>query len=228
MELQTEILKLTCSLDAERNLVQSYLTKVSHLEEAEASRLAESMAAADEEGEIKSKLESQITSLQKEIANSCFPAIDQGWGGISEVVKAHNKPEASAQTSAISLRYREKTESTYVHAVANSDTDTKLRGDEGDTLSQIPWEDVERDEDDGTGTGTRAGTDSRSTEKLDKSEGSSGSGGSKLVLHHRVNIAAHYVCPDPVHPSLLFVTIYSIISFFRRRVPFLIPTSGGR
>lgn len=199
MELQTEILKLTCSLDAERNLVQSYLAKVSHLEEAEASRLAESMAAADEEGEIKSKLESQITSLQKEIANSRFPVIDQGWGDTSEAVKAHNKPVANSQTSAISLRGREKTESAYVHAVANSDTDTKLCGDEGDTISQIPWEDVERDEDDGTGTGTRAGTDSRGTEKLDKSEGTIGSGGSKLVLHHRVNLAAPYVCTIPVH-----------------------------
>lgn len=230
VELQTEILKLTCSLDAEKNLVQSYLTKVSHWEEAKATRLAESMAAADEEGEIKSKLESKITSLQKEIANSRFPVIDQGCGDISEPIKAHNKPLVNAQTSAISLRGREKIEPAYSHAVANSDTDTdtKLRGDEGDTLSQIPWEDVERDEGDGTGTGTgtRAGTDTRGTEKLDKSEGASGSGGSKLVLHHRVNLVAHYVCPIPVHPSLLFVYICPIILFLLRRVPFLIPTSG--
>ena len=226
VELQTEILKLNCSLDAEKNLVQSYLTKVSHWEEAKATRLAESMAAADEECEIKSKLESKITSLQKEIAISRFPVIDQGCGDISEPVKAHNKPLVNAQTSAISPRGREKIEPAYSHAVANSDTDTKLRGDEGDTLSQIPWEDVERDEGDGTSSGTRAGTDTRGTEKLDKSEGASGSGGSKLVLHHRVNLAAHYVCPIPVHPSLLFVYICPIIFSLRRRVPFLIPTSG--
>ena len=199
-ELQTEILKLTNNLDTEKNLVQSYLTKISVWEETEASRLAESKAAADEGGQRKSKLESQIISLQEEIADSRFYSMDQGRDDVCEPEKAQKSPVVNAQTSAIVQRDREKAEAAYVHAIVNSDTDTILREDDGDALSLTPWEGVDHDEDDGTGI--RAGADTRGAKKFDRNEGASGSSGSKLVLLHRVNLAMHDFFPISVHPCL--------------------------
>ena len=182
VELQTEILKLSSRLATETDLVSSYLTKITLWEEREALRLAESKAAADEEDQLKVKLEAQITSLQEEIVNSRFSSIDQGRGCVHEADKTQNKPVVSAQTTAIVLRGREKTEGTHIQAVVDSAThpDPVPHGDEGDALSQIPWEDVERDEVDGTGP--RTGTGTRGTWKVDRNEGTSSGAGSKLVL----------------------------------------------
>ena len=185
VELQTEILKLTNSLNTEKDLVQSYLTKISAWEEAEASRLAESKAAVDEGGQLKSKLESQIASLQEEIAKSRFSGIDRGSLDFGDADAAPNRPVLSVNTSAIALRGVEKTEAAHTQALVKSDTDSILHEDVGDSHPQIPWEgDLERDVDNITGTST--GKDARGTRSSDRKEGASGSGGSKLVLLHRV------------------------------------------
>lgn len=184
-ELQTEVLTLSNSLNTEKDLVQSYLTKISAWEEAEASRLAESKAAADEVGELKSKLESQIASLQEEIAKSRFSGIERGSSDLGDADAAPSRPVVSANTSAITLRGKEKTEAAQIQALVKSDTDSTLHEDVGDAHPQILWEgDLERDEDNIAGTST--GTDTRGTRSLDRKEGAGGSGGSKLVLLHRV------------------------------------------
>jgi hypothetical protein len=185
VELQTEVLKLTNSLNTEKDLARSYLTKISVLEEAEASRLAESKAAVDEGGQLKNKLESQIASLQEEIAKSRFSGIDQGSVDFGGADAAPNRPVVSATTSAIALKGKEKTESAHIRALVNSDTDSIRHEDVGDAHPQIQWDgDLERDEDNIAGTST--GTDTRGTRSLDRKEGAGGSGGSKLVLLHRV------------------------------------------
>lgn len=185
VELQTEVLKLTNSLNTEKDLVQSYLTKISVWEEAEALRLAESKAAVDEGGQLKSKLESQIASLQEEIAKSRLSSIDRGSVDFVDADAAPKRPVVSANTSAIALRGKEKTEPAHIRALVNSDTDSTLHEDVGNAHPQIQWDgELERDEDNIAGTST--GTDARGTRSSDRKEGASGSGGSKLVLLHRV------------------------------------------
>lgn len=180
VELQTEVLKLTNSLNTEKDLVQSYLTRISVWEEAEASRLAESKAAVDEGGQLKSKLESQIASLQEEIAKSRLSSVDRGSVDFGDADAAPNRLLVTANTSVIALRGKEKTEPAHIRALVNSYTDSIPHEDVGDAHPQIPWNgDLERDEDNIAGTST--GTDARGARSLD-----SGSGGSKLVLLHRV------------------------------------------